>query len=99
MYSRMYSLSTAARRASRLPDPREYHPPPMDQRTIVVLEGDETGQELLEEGLRTLAPDVIVSQVALLVAVQAQPVGDVTATVSVPPSARKDLVVGATVRA
>ena len=31
----------------------------MDQRTIVVLEGDETGQELLEEGLRTLAPDVI----------------------------------------
>ena len=31
----------------------------MDTRTIVVLEGDETGQELLEEGLRTLAPDVI----------------------------------------
>jgi isocitrate dehydrogenase (NAD+) len=31
----------------------------MDQRTIVVLEGDETGQELLEEGLRTLASDVI----------------------------------------
>ena len=31
----------------------------MDPRTIVVLEGDETGQELLEEGLRTLAPDVI----------------------------------------
>ena len=31
----------------------------MDSRTIVVLEGDETGQELLEEGLRTLAPDVI----------------------------------------
>jgi isocitrate dehydrogenase (NAD+) len=27
--------------------------------TIVVLEGDETGQELLEEALRTLAPDVI----------------------------------------
>ena len=26
--------------------------------TIVVLEGDQTGQELLEEGLRTLAPDV-----------------------------------------
>ena len=26
----------------------------MDQRTIVVLEGDETGQELLEEGLRVL---------------------------------------------
>jgi len=31
----------------------------METRTIVVLEGDETGQELLEEGLRTLAPDVI----------------------------------------
>ena len=27
--------------------------------TIVVLEGDQTGQELLEEALRTLAPDVI----------------------------------------
>ena len=31
----------------------------MDPRTIVVLEGDETGQELLEEALRVLAPDVI----------------------------------------
>ena len=31
----------------------------MDPRTIVVLEGDETGQELLEEALRTLARDVI----------------------------------------
>ncbi|MGH3104428.1 MAG: isocitrate/isopropylmalate family dehydrogenase [Gaiellaceae bacterium] len=31
----------------------------MDTRTIVVLEGDETGQELLEEALRVLAPDVI----------------------------------------
>jgi isocitrate/isopropylmalate dehydrogenase len=31
----------------------------MDPRTIVVLEGDETGQELLEEALRTLASDVI----------------------------------------
>ena len=30
----------------------------MDARRIVVLEGDETGQELLEEGLRVLAPDV-----------------------------------------
>jgi isocitrate dehydrogenase (NAD+) len=30
-----------------------------DENTIVVLEGDQTGQELLEEGLRTLAPDVI----------------------------------------
>jgi isocitrate dehydrogenase (NAD+) len=31
----------------------------MDARTIAVLEGDETGQELLEEALRVLAPDVI----------------------------------------
>src|SRR5881398_3595292 len=30
-----------------------------DERTIVVLEGDETGQELLEESLRVLQPDVI----------------------------------------
>jgi isocitrate/isopropylmalate dehydrogenase len=30
-----------------------------DEHTIVVLEGDQTGQELLEEGLRVLAPDVI----------------------------------------
>src|SRR5438874_5745691 len=30
----------------------------MDSRTIVVLEGDETGQELLEESLRVLAPEV-----------------------------------------
>jgi isocitrate dehydrogenase (NAD+) len=31
----------------------------MDPRTIVVLAGDETGQELLEEALRVLAPDVV----------------------------------------
>ena len=31
----------------------------MNTRTIVVLEGDETGQELLEEALRVLAPDVV----------------------------------------
>src|SRR5919204_2286233 len=31
---------------------------PMAGTTIVVLEGDETGQELLEEALRVLAPDV-----------------------------------------
>jgi isocitrate dehydrogenase (NAD+) len=31
----------------------------MDDRTIVVLEGDQTGQELLEEALRVLSPDVI----------------------------------------
>jgi isocitrate dehydrogenase (NAD+) len=30
----------------------------VDDKTIVVLEGDETGQELLEEALRVLAPDV-----------------------------------------
>ncbi|MES1248857.1 MAG: isocitrate/isopropylmalate family dehydrogenase [Actinomycetota bacterium] len=30
-----------------------------DENTIVVLEGDETGQELLEESLRVLAPEVI----------------------------------------
>ena len=30
-----------------------------DDTTIVVLEGDDTGQELLEEALRVLAPDVI----------------------------------------
>jgi isocitrate dehydrogenase (NAD+) len=29
------------------------------ERTIVALEGDETGQELLEEALRVLAPDVV----------------------------------------
>ncbi|MGH3144130.1 MAG: isocitrate/isopropylmalate family dehydrogenase, partial [Gaiellales bacterium] len=31
----------------------------MERRTIVVLEGDETGQELLEDALRVLVPDVI----------------------------------------
>jgi len=31
----------------------------VDENTIVVLEGDETGQELLEEALRVLVPDVI----------------------------------------
>jgi hypothetical protein len=31
----------------------------MQLHTIVILEGDETGQELLEESLRVLAPDVI----------------------------------------
>src|SRR6516225_1131055 len=30
-----------------------------DERTIVVLDGDETGQELLEESLRVIEPDVI----------------------------------------
>src|SRR6266508_3062300 len=33
--------------------------PAVDAKTIVVLEGDQTGQELLEEALRVLAPDVI----------------------------------------
>src|SRR5215204_2497030 len=31
----------------------------MECRTIVVLEGDQTGQELLEEALRVLAPEVV----------------------------------------
>jgi isocitrate dehydrogenase (NAD+) len=31
----------------------------VDRRTIVVLEGDETGQELLEEAIRVLHPDVV----------------------------------------
>jgi len=31
----------------------------VDERTIVVLEGDQTGQELLEEAVRVLQPDVI----------------------------------------
>jgi isocitrate dehydrogenase (NAD+) len=31
----------------------------MDSRTIVVLEGDETGQELLEQALRVLDPEVV----------------------------------------
>jgi isocitrate dehydrogenase (NAD+) len=37
----------------------------MEVDTIVVLEGDETGQELLEESLRVLAPDVIGFEVDL----------------------------------
>jgi isocitrate/isopropylmalate dehydrogenase len=37
----------------------------MDARTIVVLEGDETGQELLEESLRLLQPDVIGVELSL----------------------------------
>ena len=37
----------------------------MDVDTIVVLEGDETGQELLEESLRVLAPDMIGFEVEL----------------------------------
>jgi isocitrate dehydrogenase (NAD+) len=38
----------------------------MELQTIVVLEGDQTGQELLEESLRVLAPDVIGIAVDLL---------------------------------
>jgi isocitrate dehydrogenase (NAD+) len=37
----------------------------MDARTIVVLEGDETGQELLEEAVRVLQPDVIGVELSL----------------------------------
>src|SRR6516165_4361538 len=36
-----------------------YNRPPMELKTIAVLEGDQTGQELLEEALRVLDPDVI----------------------------------------
>ncbi len=40
--------------------PTRLHWPPMrDENVIVVLEGDQTGQELLEESLRVLAADVI----------------------------------------
>jgi isocitrate dehydrogenase (NAD+) len=37
----------------------------MDPRTIVVLEGDQTGQELLEASLRVVAPEVIGFELAL----------------------------------
>jgi isocitrate dehydrogenase (NAD+) len=37
----------------------------MDTRTIVVLEGDQTGQELLEASLRVLQPDVVGFELAL----------------------------------
>ena len=37
----------------------------MDARTIVVLEGDQTGQELLEASLRVLQPDVVGVELAL----------------------------------
>ena len=37
----------------------------MELKTIVVLEGDQTGQELLEESLRVLSPDVIGLEVEL----------------------------------
>ncbi len=37
----------------------------MESRTIVVLEGDQTGQELLEAALRVLAPDVIALELDL----------------------------------
>jgi isocitrate/isopropylmalate dehydrogenase len=37
----------------------------MDPRTIVVLEGDETGQELLEDALRVLQPEVVGVELAL----------------------------------
>src|SRR5581483_3152076 len=36
----------------------------MELRGIAVLEGDQTGQELLEEALRVLAPDVVVLEAA-----------------------------------
>ena len=39
--------------------------PLMELKTIVVLKGDQTGQELLEEALRVIAPDVIGVEVEL----------------------------------
>ena len=42
-----------------LGDPRDATIEVVDTRTIVVLEGDETGQELLEEALRVLEQDVV----------------------------------------
>lgn len=38
---------------------------PLDKKTIVVLEGDQTGQELLEESLRLLDPEVIGFEIEL----------------------------------
>src|SRR5713226_6017850 len=38
---------------------RLHWPPMRDEHTIVVLQGDQTGQELLEEALRVLEPDAI----------------------------------------
>ena len=38
---------------------------PLDKKTIVVLEGDQTGQELLEESLRILDPEVIGFEIEL----------------------------------
>jgi isocitrate/isopropylmalate dehydrogenase len=38
----------------------------VDERTIVVLEGDQTGQELLEEALRVLQPDVVGLELELI---------------------------------
>ena len=37
----------------------------MDARTIVVLGGDQTGQELLEAAVRVLQPDVVGLELAL----------------------------------
>src|SRR5579864_6388597 len=50
---RLYALSGSTPCRTTLPTRMR------DDTTIVVLEGDETGQELLEEALRVLAPDVI----------------------------------------
>jgi isocitrate dehydrogenase (NAD+) len=52
-------MSSGSRRRRLLANGRYDQPPMRDERTIVVLEGDQTGQELLEEALRVLAPDVI----------------------------------------
>src|SRR5215210_3416725 len=66
--SSVIALPRESRYRNRPRDPTRRHPPlraigatvsaAVDAKTIVVLEGDETGQELLEEALRVLAPDV-----------------------------------------
>src|SRR3954452_8215988 len=57
-------IAEAPARTHACPAPFPRHAPPLVSadvhvKTIVVLEGDETGQELLEEALRVLAADVI----------------------------------------
>jgi isocitrate/isopropylmalate dehydrogenase len=48
---------TAAREAERWLSPPRLQP--MELKAVAVLEGDDTGQELLEEALRLLQPDVV----------------------------------------
>ena len=52
------SLRRGTRDANSPRNPRSLLLAAVELRTIVVLEGDQTGQELLEEALRVLSPDV-----------------------------------------